>query len=378
MSKLNKTDKKSKALRKKETTIFLVFIIIPLFIAFLLGEILVRKFSKLGYMTPEILKSKSLQYERSIFTRNAFPQAEQKLRVNNADIYINKKGYRGRDFEIKKPKGKIRIIFYGGSSVFNADVSERQDWPHRVEDLLHEKGFTQIEVINAGIPTNRSFESWGRLFAEGHIFSPDYVVLSNQYNDMKYFREDKPVLRQFNWFLEEKDPFITYQNALDRFLCEHSQLYIRLRTRYYLWTYKPAYEGAPPLGEYSDKITDLGLAQYKLSLEMFVDLARNIEAIPVLMTEPRLVDSSNTEEEKKRIKYVSTKLTHKALYDAFKKTDEIVEEVGKEKNVIVIDASEKISGRGELFVDHVHTTVEGSEEVAKIVADKFVEILNHQ
>ena len=362
-------------LREKRSVLIVFLVIFSTIVTLTGGELAVHLFSKTGYLTPEILKNKSLQYERSVFARNAFPQREQKVTINNADIYINKKGYRGKDFEVKKPKGIVRIIFYGGSSVFDIEQSEGKDWPHRVETILHEKGYKNVEVINAGTPANKSFEAWGRLFAEGNFFEPDYVVLSDQYNDTKYFRLDEPILRQYNWFVDQKDPFITYQNFFDRFLCEHSQLYVRLRTKYFLWKYKPTDEGAEPPGEYSDIIYDSGLRQYKLSMETFVDLAKNIKAVPILIIEPRLVARNNTPKQKKRINYASPKLTHNALVEALEKTDQIVEQVGSEKKVIVIDAARELNRVDEYFVDHVHLSDKGSEQMARIVANEFISIL---
>jgi len=355
----------------------LIFVIIPITISFLLGEVLIRKYSKTGYITPEILKNLSLQYDKGILVRNIFPQRIQKTKGEaGVDIYINEKGYRGKSFEIVKPKGVTRIIFYGGSSVFDIAASDGKDWPHRVENLLKIKGFKQVEIINAGIPSNSSFEAVERLFAEGHLLQPDYVVISDQWNDIKYFRSDESILRQLNIYAGKEDPLLNYRNSIDRFLAEHSQLYVRLRTRYYLWKYKVTDEGIEPPGDYTDKISNTALQQYRLNIAMFIDLARNIHAIPILMTEPRLVMENNNDSQKSLIKYRLVKLTHLALVDAFNKTDEIIKDIAKEKKVELIDTGNLLKGQDELFRDQVHTTENGSEKLAEIVADEFVAILN--
>jgi hypothetical protein len=200
-------------------------------------------------------------------------------------------------------------------------------------------------------------------------------VLSNQWNDIKYFRSDQPLLRQLNVYIEKEDPLLNYRNSIDRFLSERSQLYVRLRTKYFLWKYRVTDEGAEPAGEYTDKISDNALKQYRLDIAMFVDLARNIGAVPILMTEPRLVRSDNTKEQKSRIKYHSVKLTHEALLAAFEKTDEIIKDIAAKKQIVLIDANKLLGAKDELFKDQVHTTEKGSEEVAKIVASSLVELL---
>ncbi len=360
----------------KKTQYLVIFILLPVIISLFLGEIIVRKFSKTGYITPEILKNLSLQYEGSIFSRTVFPRKTQDVKGGNgADLHINSKGYRGDDFEVVKPKGKTRIIFYGGSSVFDINATEGKDWPHLVEKALKDKGFSDVEVINAGIPSHASFDSVGRLFSEGHTFNPDYVVLYNAWNDIKYFRTDEPLLRFFKPYLESSDPLLNYQNFLDKFLCEHSQLYVRLRTKYYLWRFPRNDQGLEAEGIFLDRVNDSKLKQYKLNIEMFVDLARNIKAFPILMTQARLITKEINEIQKAKIHYRSAKLTHEAIYEAFQRTDEIIKGVAKEKNVFIIDASFALTGKDEFFTDEVHTTDKGSEVLANLTASELSKIL---
>ena len=54
---------------------------------------------------------------------------------------------------------------------------------------------TPLKSINAGIPGHSSAESVGRLFAEGHAFSPDFVLLYNTWNDLKFFQLEETHLR---------------------------------------------------------------------------------------------------------------------------------------------------------------------------------------
>jgi len=129
------------------------------------------------------------------------------------------------------------------------------------------------------------------------------------------------------------------------------------------------------MGDYSSNLSEVALRQYRLNVSTFVDLSRNINAVPILMTEARLVARNNNASEKKRIFYEHVLLTHEALCDAFEKTDEIINEVAKEKNAHLIDASKYVTGRDELFIDHVHLNATGSEELAKQVASQLRQIL---
>jgi lysophospholipase L1-like esterase len=237
-----------------------------------------------------------------------------------------------------------------------------------------------VQVINAGIPGHASFEAVGRLFAEGHLFDPDYVLLYAEWNDIKDYRQTEPLLRlhrpTMGWPTPGADPNLTYQNALDRTLSGVSQLYNRLRWRYYSWKYRIGPEGSMPRDRtYASIFSKTALAQYRMNVQTFVDVVRNAGARPVLVTEARLVARTNGTPEKKRINYTYALLTHEALCDAFDATDEILREVSEEKNIPLLDASARFSGKDELFTDHIHLTPRGSTALAEFLAASMVPLL---
>lgn len=361
---------------KKAATYFKI-IFMSIFIAVLLAEIYIRLFSEFGYETPAILKSESLQFEPALFAKHVLAQkAHTSIGWNKVEWYVNEKGYRGQNFSFTKPLGTTRIIFYGGSFVFDICAAEGEDWPHIVEETLKRDSFQNVEVINAGITAHTTIDSFGRLLTEGHLLRPDYVVLCNAWNDIKYFDTEEPFLRAFDPYDPSKDFRITYSGIIDRILCNISQLYVRLRYRYYSWKYNLGMEGvAKAQSKDKSSITDLALNQYKLNIEMFVDCARNIGAIPVLMTQVRLVNRHNNISERDRIAFERVGLTHEALCYAFDKTDEILFEVAKEKNVPVIDLRAYFDENRDLFFDHIHFTVEGSEVFGALVAKDLEAII---
>src|SRR5262245_44067511 len=124
-------------------------------------------------------RQRALRYAESAVSRHAL--AAEPLEVDaGRDLHyrITDKGYRGDDFEWQKPQGTVRILVYGGSSVFDIYQGEGRDWPARVERALTEGGIA-AEVINAGVPGHTSLDSLGLLLAEGHRLDPDYVLLSH-------------------------------------------------------------------------------------------------------------------------------------------------------------------------------------------------------
>jgi len=369
--------------KKKKFTI--VAISMSMGILLLLGEIGVRLFVKNGDITPEVLRNRSVQYEPVIFARHAFKQEARMVkrtfgRKKGMVWEINEKGYRGPNFEVKKPDGSTRIIIYGGSAVFDVESTKGDDWPHRVQRILRELGFSNLEVINAGVIGHTALESVGRLFTEGYAFKPDFVLIYNAWNDIKYFSSPNTVLRTLRPSLEGFDPRIHYGNMVDRLLCERSHLYTVLRRIYYKTKLKIGKEGMRRADDTQYSIATLnpnGFRQYQLAMEVFVDLARNIGAEPILMTQARLVHGSNllTSEQAKHIDYHHVGLSHEALVETFDRLDAIVRKVSAEKGTILIDASAHLSGKDWAFYDHVHVVPKGSDALAQLVADHLQKIL---
>ena len=376
------------ALLTKRNAFKVLTILLSIGALILLGELGVRLFVKNGDITPDVIRSRSVQYEPAIFARHVFKQEARTIKHASGSKKgvvweINEKGYRGPNFEMKKPDGVIRIIVYGGSAAFDMMVPEGNDWPHLVQKKLRELGLANVEVINAGIMGHTALESVGKLFAEGFVLEPDYVMIYNAWNDIKYLSSQKTVLRTLQPYAGRFDPRVNYTNLLDRWLCEGSQLYTVLRRIYYKTTLKIGKEG---LFKVEDKqlgiseLNPLGFRQYQLAMEVFVDLARDIGAKPILITQAHLVKPDNTLDQRERIDYHHARLTHEALVETFDRLDAIVREVAVKKNAFLIDASAHLSGKEWAFYDHVHLDLagKGSEALAQFIADRLQDVWSEE
>lgn len=370
---------------KKKISFTLILMLVAALLALSIAELYVRRTSKLGYVTPEILKDRSVQYVPSLFARHVFPQKDLRAfggEGPNGSIFyhINEKGYRGHNFELKKPAGKIRIIFYGGSNVFDIWMPDDEDWPHRVERILNENGFPQVEIINAGVPGHASFDSFGRLWSEGHIFGPDYVVFCGAWNDIKkHFRFAEPLLRQMQPYVEDSDPRLNYKGRLDRFLCEHSQLFVRVRQRYYDWKLNADLEGEVVQrdGTFNFDLQEEALKQYKLNVQLFVDCAKDVGAVPVLMTEARLAIRANRQNENGDAQ-PKGRSSDDTLLTAYERIEQILRDVARDKNAVLVDSSKELNGKPEFFTDRVHLTERGSSELARLVAQEMTRLLKER
>ena len=320
-------------------------------------------------------RAQALRYEGSVFSRHVLAASPLDVEFKERRYHVNSLGYRGPEFPVAKPAGSVRVAVYGGSAVFDIYASDEGAWPARLERELESRGITGAEVINAGIPAHSSLDSVGRLFAEGHHFSPDVVVLYNAWNDIKYFSSDEPVLRRYRPYARSDDPVRTPRGRLDALLARHSQIYRHLRLRILLWDQDFNVEGRTVKREASASLFEIQLAQYRLAVRQFVDLARNVGAEPVLVTQIRLSVAGSPPEDRERIQYDSVGLDHDMLVTAFEATERILAEVSREKDVLLVDPSRELSGESALFADHVHLSAEGSAALAAFVADRLAPAL---
>ena len=349
-------------------------------------ELAVRIF--LPYNSPDTVRENTLRYRPAVFAVHML-KSNQDVEVEKAwgnkpsssisasRFEINERGYRGRSFEIDKPDRHCRIVVMGGSAVFDPRAEEGHDWPHLIESYLRQAGVQNVDVLNAGVPGHASFDSVGKLLSQVWMFEPDYVLFYNAWNDIKYWTELSPedsLLEVLEPYDPRQDPFRSYRNGLDRLL-SRSQIYVKLRTKYFIWTADVGTEGRTSSEELSDSYSRVGPRQYRLGVEMFVEAARTIGATPVLLTQATLVNESNTPEELERISFNYAELTHEALIRAFSECNEIVRSVALEKDVDLFDVAKTFSGDRSILADHVHLSTEGSPALAEAIASFLIDRL---
>ena len=97
-----------------------------------------------------------------------------------ADVTINRWGYRGKDFSKEKPPGTFRIVAFGGSTTMDVESDDANTWPVLLENSLNEDVSThrrwpgeRVEVINAGVGGARTREGLLKLRNEAQYFQPD-------------------------------------------------------------------------------------------------------------------------------------------------------------------------------------------------------------
>lgn len=103
---------------------------------------------------------------------------------------INNLGFRRTvDTQYLKPADTFRIFVLGGSAVFAGRVLDSETWVSLLETKLRDTYSNKtIEVINAGVPGYSVFDSKVNYLYRLRAMSPDAVLVSHAWNDIKFFR----------------------------------------------------------------------------------------------------------------------------------------------------------------------------------------------
>ncbi len=289
------------------------------------------------------------------------------------ELTINHRGYLGREIDTPKPPATTRIVFLGGSQVFGTFWSGGENWPAAAGQILAKAG-RQVDVVNAGVPNHQTPDSLGKLVTDLWLLEPDVVVVCNAWNDIKYFAELTPEQPYADvvplWHGED---LRLRPRGLDRLLC-FSALY-RMGHGQLITMLKGVGDEGEKLREPIGRVSEFAVRQYRLDLQTICDVGRNIGARVVLCKQARLPTAEATEEIRRRIPYDYTGLPHEELIAAFDACDRAIDGVATEKHCAVIDMHGPLSGRVDLFQDHIHFSRQGSRQAAQLVAGQLQRIL---
>lgn len=119
--------------------------------------------------------------------------------------YHNADGYRGKAVPLDKREGVLRVLCLGGSTTYGWTVAKPEEaYPAVLEEMLRTNlppGFTDVEVINAGLPWGTSAEILTHYHFKYHYYRPDLVIINTGGNDAEgytfpYYHPDNSNWRQ--------------------------------------------------------------------------------------------------------------------------------------------------------------------------------------
>ncbi|MBL7849461.1 MAG: SGNH/GDSL hydrolase family protein [Cyclobacteriaceae bacterium] len=296
-------------------------------------------------------------------------------------IRILSGGFSTSRFRAPKRAGEIRFFVMGGSHVFDLNAPLGLDWPSRAEKNLHAEGYSHISIINAGVPGWRTFDMIGRIMAEVHYYEPDYIILCQTYNDLKYFSWAGPDSTPFHTLPKLGHPTHPHVSFWIRTL-EQFQIYLYIRdallnsrTQPQLaqdqdYTYQP---------DEAEDIQQAALDQFRLNIQVFLATCQAAGIHPILATEPRLLTPNNLDEITASGRFsTSTGLSLSALLQATQKCDSVLSSEADRFSTPFFDLSSACSGRMEAFRDLIHYNREGGVCAASRLAAEIKELLQER
>jgi hypothetical protein len=119
------------------------------------------------------------------------PDAVQTIRyydrqgdVRCRTVAVNGQGTRGREVQLEKPEGTLRVVALGDSQTFGAGIGADETWPAVLEETLRVDGdLGPVEVMNCSVQGYDSEQSAAALETRWIEFDPDLVLLGYFVND---------------------------------------------------------------------------------------------------------------------------------------------------------------------------------------------------
>lgn len=151
------------------------------------GWRIVDSFESIDYFKKILIDSQNLN-DNGIFV---FPD----YRILNKDkfyftIRINKQGFRGPDWDVKKATNEKRVFLLGGSTSFSMFADEENSIHNQLELRLNETNIQKdikYKVFSAGIPGMLAAEEYGTLLLKVMDYKPDIIIVMNGFNDASVY-----------------------------------------------------------------------------------------------------------------------------------------------------------------------------------------------
>jgi lysophospholipase L1-like esterase len=272
--------------------------------------------------------------------------------------------------EIKKYDTKI--IFFGGSIVEGYASESNFRFPYLVSKNFNNENI-KVKTLNAGVFANNTFHDLTILLSKGIPQKPNYAILLNGFNDFSQSTKGLYYWSKVNTgrknFLYESDFSVNFYNILEN---NFKNLWLLLKInfsgiklvkdRMYDEFFLQRKTATDVL-----HIESIFLKDYQAMLRSFIDICKNNNIEPILMTHPNLLKKNNKRGMKSYSIYqnqLSFEETVK-IYALF--NNEIIK-ISKEKNVTFIDLDKELNGNEKYFIDLTHLSKEGNIKVASIIS----------
>ena len=280
-------------------------------------------------------------------------------KIFDSYVQINSHGFRGPEFERDK-QDAYRIVTIGESTTFGCTITEAgKPWPRLLEELINERlALGQpVEVINAGVYGYTLEENVRRLEKRIMPFEPDMIISYHGYNFFYALNKAIPPPQG------ELPP-----NYMPRPLKLLADFEYRVRMMSYNKRRAPDVQtGAPVL---ADPMT----SKYAKAYE---ELVRFTSEHGVQLVLANFSMSVNSDSKPEVIEFYRAGFPEvRAAIEANRIHSGIVDEfVRKNPHVLKVDTHPSLDGQHEKYIDLVHFTQKGREDMAETFFDAIKDVI---
>ncbi|NIA13153.1 MAG: hypothetical protein GWP08_03660 [Nitrospiraceae bacterium] len=308
-----------------------------------------------------------------------------------ADNRHNSMGYRDDEIASPKPEGVFRIVCMGASTTYTPTIGHyKYAYPKLLEKELHERGFANVEVINAGVSAWTSYETLINFALRVVELDPDLIIVQLGINDVfarivwppEAYKSDNSGYRRPATHGVFMPSILEYSTLIRGVMIRlgltqpHSRYSIGINDHHAGTFLGFEYErqvanGTYPQGVFKevglDEIFAANSADYfRRNLEHLVVLAKH-DGVGVLLASIAM-DSADEGKAGKRPLVSSPEF--RAEWERANRT---MAEVADKLDVSYFDFAAVFSKDDALYVDGLHVTFEGGQLKGKLFADYLVE-----
>ncbi len=300
---------------------------------------------------------------------------------------INSFGFRGKEIDLEKKKGRIRVMCLGGSETFGVNECEGREWPSQLGKILRDQ-YPGVEVINISVVGLHV--KMRKDYIEKYVLplQPD-ILLMYHHRFLIHVKDSIRGIRN-NFFpgqsnenirthsrsrvlvkrvLSEFDKMIAVilpKWLLNRIQMRRLHKKIKGKENKYLRNKKPL-----------NKVPEQIILEYERDLNSFVDYLKERNIVPVLSTFPSLITFSNKDIYKNILmvtrRIFCIELSENGILDATGRLNDLIKRTAEKQNVFCIDNDNLLPKTLEYFADNFHYNDRGAEVIAKNIGGALLQ-----
>jgi lysophospholipase L1-like esterase len=296
------------------------------------------------------------------------------------DNYHNSDGYRGDPIPPVKEENEFRIVCVGGSTTYTNFVhTPAEAYPAVLEEILHDRGYTHVRVINSGVEGYSSWETLANVNYRVLDLDPDMVIVYHAVNDVisrvvwppTAHRGDGSGFTQHVSGLDKPESVLE-RSTLARMLMvktgrwssplELQNVFYNVQPTHHFWKFVVQQQA----GSYPKDIFATVPIEQMLEENTAHYFERNIGSVIAICKQNGITPVLATFKVNRESK---DSLAYPVMADAIEEHNEVSRTLGAELDVPVFEFAEAFPSDNELFVGSVHLTTEGARLKATLFAD---------